>query len=203
VGLLVGVLVCTGLAQFTLYTIWVLYGQIRFGWGPTESGWSLFAVGIVSASVQGALLAWLLKRLPRERLALLGLASSTLAFVGWGLSTAGWMMFVVIFANVLGSTVQATMQGIVSSAADARHQGQTMGAMTGLSSLMAVIGPALAAPLLGAVSHLPREDWRIGLPFFFGAALLALGWALAFIHFRRRAAAAAEATPLPCSTTRS
>jgi DHA1 family tetracycline resistance protein-like MFS transporter len=110
------------------------------------------------------------------------------------------MMFVVIFANLLGSTVQATMQGIVSSAADARHQGQTMGAMTGLSSLMAVIGPALAALLFGAVSHLPRADWRLGLPLFFGAALLALAWALAFTHFRRRALAAA---PLPCSTTRS
>ena len=53
VGLLVGVLAMTALAQFALYTIWVLYGQFRFGWGPTESGWSLFAVGVVSAVVQG------------------------------------------------------------------------------------------------------------------------------------------------------
>jgi MFS transporter, DHA1 family, tetracycline resistance protein len=198
VGLLVGVLVCSGLAQFTLYTIWVLSNTFRFGWGPAENGWSLFAVGVVAALVQGVLLARLLKWFPRERLALMGLASSALAYLFWGLATQGWMMYAVIFANVLGSAVQATMQGIVSSAADPRKQGQTMGAMTGLSSLTAVIGPMLAAPLMGAVSHLPPSDWRVGTPFFFGAALLALAWLFAWAHFRRTSpATAVPATPAP------
>ena len=198
VGLLVGVLACAGLAQFTLYTVWVLYNTFRFGWGPTENGWSLFAVGIVSALVQGVLLSRLLKRFSRERLALMGLASSATAYLLWGLSTEGWMIYAVIFANVLGSAVAATMQGIVSNAADARNQGQTMGAMTGLSSLMAVLGPMLAAPLMGAVSHLPPGDWRIGTPFFFGAALLGLAWLLAWMHFRRaQPAAVLPATPAP------
>ncbi len=192
VGRLVGVLACAGLAQFTLYTVWVLYGTHRFGWGPTENGWSLFAVGIVSALVQGVLLSRFLKWFSRERLALLGLASSALAYLCWGLATAGWVMYVVIFANVLGTAVTASMQGIVSSAADPRHQGQTMGAMTGLASLMAVIGPMLAAPLMGMVSHLPPSDWRVGTPFFFGAALLLAAWCFAWAHFRRTAPAAVQ-----------
>ena len=192
VGLLVGVLACAGLAQFTLYTVWVLSNTFRFGWGPSENGWSLFAVGIVSALVQGVLLARFLKWFSRERLALLGLASSALAYLLWGLATEGWMMYAVIFANVLGSAVQASMQGIVSSAADARHQGQTMGAMTGLSSLTAVIGPMLAAPLMGMVSHLPLTDWRVGTPFFFGSALLVLAWCFAWAHFRRKVPAVAQ-----------
>ncbi len=197
VGLLVGVLACTALAQFTLYTVWVLYGTFRFGWGPTENGWSLFAVGIVSALVQGVLLGRLLKVLTRERLALLGIASSGLAYLGWGLATEPWMMYAVIFANVLGTAVAATMQGIVSSAADAGNQGQTMGAMTGLSSLMAVLGPMFAAPLMGAVSQFPRDDWRVGAPFFFGAALLALAWFFAWAHFRQ----ARRATVAPVSAS--
>jgi MFS transporter, DHA1 family, tetracycline resistance protein len=201
VGLLVGVLVCAGLAQFTLYTVWVLYASFRFGWGPMENGWSLFAVGIMSALVQGVLLSRLLKVLSRPRLALLGLASSALAYVGWGLATEGWMLYAVIFANVLGPAVAATMQGIVSAAADPRRQGQTMGAVTGLSSLMAVIGPMLAAPLMAVVSHLPPSDWRVGTPFFFGAALLTLGWVFAWFHFRgppgRAPLAAASEAPTP------
>jgi DHA1 family tetracycline resistance protein-like MFS transporter len=191
VGLLVGVLAAAGLAQFTLYTIWVLYNTYRFGWGPAENGWSLFAVGIVSALVQGVLLGRMLKVWTRERLVLLGLVSSALAYLFWGLATSGWMMFAVIFANVLGSAVAASLQGIVSSAADARTQGQTLGAVSGLSSLMAVLGPVFAAPLMSMVSHLPRDDWRVGTPFFFGAALLAAAWLMAFLHFRRR-----PATPL-------
>ena len=195
VGLLVGVLACAGLAQFTLYTTWVLYGTFRFHWGPTDSGWSLFAIGIVAALVQGVLLGRLLKRFTPQRLAVLGLVSSTLAFIGFGLATEGWMMYVVIVANVLGNTVAATMGSLISAAADGSEQGQTMGSVSGLNSLMAVIAPMFAAPLLGAVSHLSPGDWRIGAPMFFCALLQALALAFAVTHFRktRRLALAASA----------
>lgn len=184
VGLLVAVLACAGLAQFTLYTTWVLYATFKFGWGPTENGWSLFAVGVVSAVVQGALLGRLLKVFTPQKLAVMGLLSSTLSFVAFGLVTEGWMMYVVIVANVLGNTVAATMQSLISSAASGSEQGQTMGSVSGLNSLMAVIAPMFAAPLLGAVSHFPAGDWRIGAPLFFCAALQALALMFAISHFR-------------------
>jgi DHA1 family tetracycline resistance protein-like MFS transporter len=196
VGMLVAVIACVGLAQFTLYTTWVLYTTFKFGWGPTQNGWSLFAVGIVAALVQGVLLGRLLKLFSPPRLALLGLTSSALAYALWGLASEGWMMYAVIFANLLGATVAANMQGMVSRAADASSQGQTMGAVSSLNSLMAVVAPMFAAPLLGAVSHLPQGDWRIGAPMFFCSALLALALALAWMHFRttRRLIVAPAAT---------
>jgi DHA1 family tetracycline resistance protein-like MFS transporter len=198
VGLLVGVLVCAGLAQFTLYTVWVLYTTLRFGWGPAENGWSLFAVGLVSALVQGVLLGRLLKRFTRESLALWGLASSTLAFVLWGLATEGWMMYAVIAANLLGAAVAASINALVSSAAEASEQGRTMGAVGGLNSLMAVIAPVFAAPLLASVSHLPPLDWRVGAPMFFCAALQGLALLLAWMHFRSaRAVAPNLVAPMP------
>lgn len=184
VGLLVGVLAFAGLAQFSLYTVWVLYGSFRFGWGPTENGWSLFAVGVVSAVVQGGLLGRLLKHLGAQRLAVAGLVSSTVAFTLWGLATQGWQMYVVIVANLLGAAVAASLQGLVSDAADQRVQGQTMGAISSLNSLAAVVAPMFAAPLMAAVSHLPPADWRAGFPMFFCAALQGLALLLAVLHFR-------------------
>jgi MFS transporter, DHA1 family, tetracycline resistance protein len=177
--------------------VWVLYGSFRFGWGPTENGWSLFAVGMVSALVQGALLGRLLKRMGAQRLAVAGLVSSTLAFTAWGLATQGWVMFVVIAFNVLGSAVAASLQGLVSAAADERTQGQTLGAVSSLNSLMAVVAPALAAPLMGMVAHLPASDWRVGGPMFFCAALQAAALLLAVVHFRRMARREAIAPPTP------
>jgi MFS transporter, DHA1 family, tetracycline resistance protein len=186
VGPLVAVLVCTGLAQFTLYTVWVLYGTFKFNWGPTENGWSLFAVGVMSALVQGVLLGRLLKRFSPQRLAVYGLVSSTLAFIAFGLATEGWMMYVVIGLNVLGNTVAASLQSLFSAAADGTEQGQTMGSISGLNSLMAVIAPIFAAPLLAGVSHFPPGDWRIGAPMYFIAALQALALVFAIAHFRRQ-----------------
>jgi MFS transporter, DHA1 family, tetracycline resistance protein len=184
VGRLAAVIACSGLAQFVLYICWVLYTTFKFGWGPLENGWSLAAVGLTSAIVQGLLLGRILKRISPRRLAVWGLISSTLAYLLWGAATQSWMMFAIIFANLLGATVSATFQSIISSAADEKSQGQTLGAVSGLNSLMAVIAPAIGALLLTMVSHLPQGDWRIGAPFFFCATLQAAALVLAILHFR-------------------
>ena len=195
-GRLVAVVACTGLAQFVLYTCWVLYTTFKFGWGPLENGWSLAAVGVVSAIVQGLLLGRILKIVSPRRLAVFGLISSTLAYLMWGAATQSWMMFAIIFVNLLGATVSSAIQSIISGAADAHSQGKTLGAVSGLNSLMAVIAPAIGAPLLTMVSHLPQGDWRIGAPFYFCAMLQAAALVLAVSHFRgeRRARRAAAKT---------
>jgi DHA1 family tetracycline resistance protein-like MFS transporter len=191
VGPLVGVVACAGLAQFVLYTSWVLYTTFKFGWGPQENGWSLAAVGVSAALVQGFLLGPLLRRFSPRRLTVLGLISSTLAFLCWGLATEGWMMFAIIFINIFGGTVNAAIQSIISGAADASSQGKTLGAVSSLNSLMAVIAPIIGAPILGLVSHLPHGDWRIGAPFYLCAALQGVALLLAVRHFRRERAALA------------
>ena len=185
VGPLVGVVAFSGLAQFVLYTSWVLYTTFKFGWGPMENGWSLAAVGIVSVTVQGFLLGRLLKFFSPQRLAIIGLVSSALSYGLWGAATQGWMMYAVIACNVFGVTVTASVQSLISSAADSRSQGQTMGAVSSLNSMMAVLAPTLAAPLLALVSHYPKGDWRIGAPFYFCAVLQLASLCLAVVHFRR------------------
>ena len=74
----------------------------------------------------------------------------------WGAATEGWMMFAIIFVNLSRRHGIGGASSIISGAADARSQGRTLGAVSGLNSLMAVIAPMLAAPLLVMVSHLPQ-----------------------------------------------
>jgi len=119
VGSLVLVVALSALAQFMTHTSWVLYTTFKFGWGPTQNGWSLFAIGLMSVLVQGVLLSRLLRRFSPQRLAIMGLISSSLAFMSWGLVTEGWMLYVAIFANVLGFAAAPAMQSLISNAADA------------------------------------------------------------------------------------
>lgn len=196
-GGLVAVIACTGLAQFVTYTSWVLYSKFKFGWGPRENGWGLATVGVVSVVAQGFLLGRLLKLFSPHRLAVFGLVSSTLAYVAYGAATETWMMFAIILLNFLGTTVAATLQSIISSAADARTQGQTMGAVSSLNSLMAVCAPLVGAPLLVLISELPKGDWRMGAPFYFCAVLQAAGLVLAARHFRHLSRARGFAGPAP------
>jgi DHA1 family tetracycline resistance protein-like MFS transporter len=185
VGSLVLVVALSALAQFMTHTSWVLYTTFKFGWGPTQNGWSLFAIGLMSVLVQGVLLSRLLRRFSPQRLAIMGLISSSLAFVSWGLVTEGWMLYVAIFANVLGFAAAPAMQSLISNAADPTTQGRTAGAVGSLNSMMAVLAPVIGAPLLATVSHLPHGDWRIGAPFYFCALLQAGSTLIAIRHFRR------------------
>src|SRR5262245_29423763 len=196
VGPLVWVIGLASLAQFMLHMSWVLYTKFKFGWGPGQVGWSLFAVGVVSAFSQGVLLRPLLARFTPRQLAVTGMTVGSLTYLGFGLATQGWMMYVVIMPGLLGGAAQAAMQSIISNAADPTRQGQTMGAVSSLSSLMAVFAPVVALELLRWVSHRPAGDWLIGLPFFVCSALQLSGALIAWRFFRShrevRAAAPSE-----------
>jgi DHA1 family tetracycline resistance protein-like MFS transporter len=186
VGWLVAVIALSSLAQFMLHMTWVLYTKFKFGWGPLEVSWSLFAVGIVSVISQGVLLKPLLARFSPRRLALIGMASASLAYLGFGLATEGWMMYAVILFNLLGGVASAAVQSIISNAASATRQGQAMGAVSSLNSLMAVIAPVLGLTLLGWVSDRPANDPLMGLPFFTCAGLQLIGLIVAFRFFHRQ-----------------
>jgi DHA1 family tetracycline resistance protein-like MFS transporter len=184
VGALVWVIAMVSLAQFMLHMSWVLYTKFKFGWGPGEVGWSLFAVGVVSALSQGVLLKPLLARFTPQQLAVTGMLVGALSYLGFGLATQGWMLYAVILLGLLGGTAQAAMQSIISNAADATRQGQTLGAVASLGSLMAVIAPVVALELLRWVSQRPPGDWLIGLPFFTCAALQLAAAITAWRFFR-------------------
>jgi DHA1 family tetracycline resistance protein-like MFS transporter len=86
----------------------------------------------------------------------------------------------------------AAMQSIVSNAADARTQGQTLGAVSSLNSLMAVLAPVIGLELLRWVSHFEPGNVWIGLPFFCSAALQGAAVLIAIRFFRRHTSLAAK-----------
>ena len=187
VGRLMLIIALGSLSQFIVQSTWVLYTTFRFNWSPLQTGASLFLVGAMSFLVQGLLLKRLTVAFGMRRLVKLGMVSNVLAHLAWALSTQGWMMYAVIVANLFGYGVVPALQSMVSRAASARAQGQTMGSIAALGSLAAVLAPALGAPLLGAVSHLPAGDWRMGAPYFLTTALL-LTCAVVFFTAPREAA---------------
>jgi len=191
VGALVTVIALSSLAQFMLHNTWVLYTKFRFGWGPLAVSWSLVVVGIVSVISQGVLLKPLLKRFSPQRLAIVSMTSASLAYLGFGLATEGWMMYVVIGLNLLGGVGAAALQSVISGAASPTEQGRAMGAVSSLNSLMAVFAPLVGLTLLAQVSHRPAGDLAVGLPFYACAALQAAALLITLRFFRTQPA------PLP------
>ena len=198
-GALLGVIAFASLAQFILQNTWALYTQLKFGWEPQQIGWSLCAVGAVSVLVQGVLVGRLTKIMSVQRLVVAGLVSSAIAYVAWGAAPQGWMMYVVIACNLLGFAAGASLQTLVANAADAKTQGQTMGAVAGLSSLTAVLAPVVGPLLLRSVADAPHGDWRLGLPYYLCALLQLCAMAMTILHFRRLHADS-TGTPVPANS---
>jgi DHA1 family tetracycline resistance protein-like MFS transporter len=173
------------LAQFCLHTSWFLYTEFKFGWTPRDNGLSLFAVGMMAVLVQGGLLRQVQKRVPLHLIVRIGLVSSTIAFFAWGAVPEGWMMYVVIIANVFGYMVQPGMQSLVANAVDPSRQGESMGAVSSINSVAAMVGPMLGTPLLAAVSHYPQGDWHLGAPFYLCAAIQAVAAFIGLRYFAR------------------
>jgi DHA1 family tetracycline resistance protein-like MFS transporter len=171
-------------AQMMLQSTWVLYTTFRFDWTPRENGIALFCVGVSAAVVQAGLLGVLMRRFGEVRLSLLGLASGAITYTLYGLATQGWMMYVFILCNLLAFAAGPALQSIISKSSPAGEQGELMGSLQSISSLGIIIMPLVGTSLLGAASHLPAQDWRIGATFFLCAAMQALAIIVARRYFR-------------------
>jgi DHA1 family tetracycline resistance protein-like MFS transporter len=107
-----------------------------------------------------------------------GQASFIACLLAWGLATDGWMMYAVSAANVLGYLLYPSVQSLIAAKIDTGRHGQSMGALSSIVSVTAVIGPVLAAPLMALVTTWPRTSWQTGLPFFASAAILCVAAAV-------------------------
>ena len=188
IGGLIVVFALSTFAQLLSQTTWVLYMHFRFDWGPKENGYALFCVGLIAAVVQAGLLSRLIKWHGEIKLSLIGMLSGALALASYGLATSGWMIYVLILANLYAYAAGPAMQAISSKASDPREQGALMGSMQSLSSLSLVIAPLIGTQVLAMVSHFPRDDWRTGAPFFLAASFQFLAWLLAWRFFSRHGA---------------
>jgi DHA1 family tetracycline resistance protein-like MFS transporter len=149
-------------AQMMLQSTWVLYTTFRFNWGPGDNGLALFCVGVSAAVVQAGLLPLLMRRFGEVRLSLVGLASGCI---------------------LLSFAAGPALQGIVSKSSAASEQGELMGSLQSISSVGIILMPLLGSAILGAASHLPAHDWRIGGTFFVCSAMQAMAIAVAWRYF--------------------
>jgi DHA1 family tetracycline resistance protein-like MFS transporter len=185
VGPLAVVLTLAYLAQFILPATWALMMKFKFGWGPRETGWSLFAYGFMLVVSQGFLIRYVLARRSPRWLTMAGLLSASLAFVAYGLAWAPWMIYAAIATNVLGFMCGPAMTTLVSQAAGGESQGRVLGSLAALSSVAAAVAPAIGSGLLVAVSGFPADDLRLGAPFYASSLLLLAAAAVAAFTFRK------------------
>ena len=184
------------LAQRGLETVWVLYTGYRFGWGEQANGLTLALVGVMAVLVQGVLIRPTIKWLGERRTILVGLAFSTLTFLGYGLASEGWMMIAVIVVGAFGGVAGPAVQGLVAGSVPPDEQGKVQGALTSLISLSSIFAPLIFTTGLFSFFTSDAAPFKLpGAPFFLGTAFFLAGFIVVLRLFRRVPVADTPAMP--------
>ncbi len=162
----------------SLYSTWNYFTIYRFGWTPTQVGWSLVAVGLTGALVQGLLARRLIPRYGPRNIIVAGCVSAIAAYGIYAFASAGWMMYVGIVVAALQGLVFPAIQGMMSSEVAADAQGELQGALSSTQSLSAIVGPPLMTGSFALFSGSGAPVELPGAPFvlaaLFSAAALAI-----------------------------
>ncbi len=157
-------------------SIWTLYNQHRHGWSVKEVGFSLAAVGLLSAFAQGFLTRWMTPRLGEVRTLHLCGIGTTLAMLGFALATQSWMMIALLLISAPSWVLGPVLQALASKTVGPQDQGELQGALVGLSSLAMVLNPLIVTQLFAHYTKPMFPEWASGAPYFFAALVGLIGW---------------------------
>ncbi len=175
-----------GLAQRGLEGVWVLYTDYRFGWDESTNGLSLALMGIMAVLVQGVLVQPCIRRFGERKSILIGLVVAAISFLGYGLATESWMMYVVIIFGSLGGITGPAIQGLIAGTVASHDQGKMQGAITSLLSLTSIFAPLIFATGLFSYFTSPAAPFKFpGAPFLLGSVLWAVSFFILLRLFRR------------------
>lgn len=167
------------LAHESLQSVFVLYADHRYAWGPTEVGVALAGIGICSTIVSALLVTPVVDRLGERRTMLFGLTLGAVGLSAFALAPTGpWFLFGVPFISLWGLG-GAAEQSIMSAHVSADAQGRLSGATASLIAMAGMIGPLFFTRIFAHVLRHPELDLP-GAPYLVAAALLAIAIAVAW-----------------------
>ncbi|MES2112853.1 MAG: TCR/Tet family MFS transporter [Bacteroidota bacterium] len=166
-------------------SVWTYYTMQKFNWNAGTVGFSLAAVGVLTAGVQGGLIRLILPKFGNERSIWIGLLLYASGLILFAFATKGWMMFAFLIPYCLGGIAGPAIQGYISGSVPPSAQGELQGGLTSLMSLSAIVGPLLMTQTFYYFTT-PNPFFQFpGAPYVIGSVLMILSALLAVRSFKR------------------
>jgi DHA1 family tetracycline resistance protein-like MFS transporter len=193
---LAAVVLLVNLAHYVYPSVFVLFADVQYDWGPQDVGYVLGVVGICSVIVNALLVKRAVGAWGERRTLLFGLACGVVGFTIYGLASEGWMFLAGIPVMALWAFAMPATQALVTRQVGADAQGRVQGALTSLVSLAGIAGPAIYTSVFAVFISDNAPVRAPGAPFLLAGALLLLGLLVAW-RFARAPRGAAAPTLAP------
>jgi DHA1 family tetracycline resistance protein-like MFS transporter len=185
------------LAHAVYPSVWSFVSAYRYGWSEGQIGLSLGLFGICAAFVMGFILPKLVPVLGEWRTAVLGLCFSCLGLTGYAFAWQGWVVYAVILVTTIENVADPALRSIASAKVPPSAQGELQGAMTSLTSLTTIVGPAIFTLLFSAFTGENATMEFAGAPYMMAAIFMAC----AILVFLTRISRKTVAGPLEAELT--
>ncbi|SCB21721.1 TCR/Tet family MFS transporter [Rhizobium hainanense] len=144
-------------------TVWVLYGQDKFGWDTATVGLSLAGFGLFHALAQAFVAGPLSERWGERCALVVAIACDGAAYVAIAFVTQGFLVFLLFPLFCLGGIGQPALQSLMTQRVGADEQGRLQGVLISLTSLASMIAPLAISEIYFASRHVfPGLVWVIG-----------------------------------------
>lgn len=160
-------------SQQALNAVWTYYTIERFNWSELQNGLSVALYGASLGAVQALLTRPAANRFGEVPVAIFSLAIGTLIYVGMGLSTVGWMLYVCIVIGAFHGFAFPLMQTMMTRIIPDNAQGELQGAVSAVVSITAALSPITMTMIFNAYTD-EVGAYRPGMPFFAAAILSSL-----------------------------
>ncbi|HZC17322.1 MAG TPA: MFS transporter [Caulobacteraceae bacterium] len=175
-----------GLAAFG--SLYVLYVNYRYGWGPGQAGLVLTVYAAGNIAAQALLAGPAVKRLGERNAIAVSFACGALGLVMIGLG-GPWLLWAGLIALAPLNVAIAAIQSLRSQLVEPSEQGRLQGAMISLAGLAGMVGPVLFAEIF-AWSVGPGRGLNLpGLAMLGGAGVFALALLLTLVVISPKAKA--------------
>ncbi len=172
------------LAHNVLQSIFVLYAGYRYGWGEQVVGLTLALVGVCFATVQAAVTGPFVKRFGERRALFTGLFFGAVGFAFYGLAPNQYWFWAGVPVMSLWGLAGPAILTMMTRRVSVSEQGQLQGALTSLTGIANMIGPAIFAVVF-AYSIGAGRDWNLPGAAFLLAGLMLLAAAFVSWHATR------------------
>jgi DHA1 family tetracycline resistance protein-like MFS transporter len=181
---LVAVVFLLNLAHYVYPSIFVLFADAAYGWGPHTVGYVLGVVGVLSVIVNALLVKRVVGKFGERRALLIGLSCGVVGFVIYGLAPTGMIFLMGMPIMALWALGMPATQAMVTRQVGPEVQGRIQGALTSLASLAGIIAPAIYTSVFALFigPHAPAK--LPGAPFLLASALLATAGLVAWRYIR-------------------
>ncbi|WP_186205396.1 MFS transporter [Burkholderia gladioli] len=171
------------LAWMVAPTIFVLYGDYRYGWSPAQIGLVMMLSGALGTLVQVGLVGPIVARVGERGALLLGAAGGVIGYACFGLAATGIAYLAIMPVYVLFNLFMPALQGLMTRRVGELEQGQLQGALQAFSGLAAILGPLVYGAAfswsIGTQLARPMPGFAYYIAALLMAGALLLGWRVA------------------------